>query len=139
MKRLFALILAVVMVLGLFACAPTSSTDNNNNNSNNSENNSNNNNNNVDVDLPDDDESYVSSVFPLSEKQTLTVMIQAFGGIDDLNQRLAANVLWQEILTEYNLEINFQPWNKDNVASLFQSGKMGDAVRGGYMAAMEIV
>lgn len=127
MKRLFALILAVVMVLGLFACAPAPSTNNNNNDSNNNSNNNNNN----DVVLPDDDASYVSSVFPLSEKQTLTVMINAFDGIDDLNQCLAANVLWQEILREYNVEVVFQHWNNDNVASLFQAGKMGDLIING--------
>lgn len=119
MKKLFALLLAAVMVLGLFACAPAggpsgSGTGNGSGNGGGD----------VVADL-------TPITFPLAEEETLTIAIMASSGIDDLNKKLAANVLWQEILQKTNVKVEFKNWNLNNIAALFQTGDMGDLIING--------
>ncbi len=118
MKKLFALMLAAVMVLGLFACAPAGGPGNDPNNPNNPNSDS------VEVDL-------TPIVFPLAEQQTLRIAIEATEGLDDLNRKLASNVFWQDILAQTNIKVEFKSWNQDNVAALFQTGDMGDLIING--------
>lgn len=120
MKKIFALLLAAVMVLGLFACAPSGGPSNNPNNPNSG----NNGDENVEVDL-------TPIVFPLAEQETLVIAIQASEGVDDLNRKLAANVFWQDILNATNVKVEFKNWNVNNIASLFQTGDMGDLIING--------
>lgn len=120
MKKLFALLLAAVMVLGLFACAPAggpsgSGTGDGGGIGGGGD---------VVVDL-------TPITFPLAEQQTLTIAIQATEGVDDLNRKLASNVFWQDILQQTNVKVQFKNWNLNNIAALFQTGDMGDVIING--------
>ena len=122
MKKIIVLLLAVIMVFSLFACAPAQPPVNNNSNNSNNSNDGGNTN--------DDNSSEVPGItFPLAQQETLTISIQLGGGtLEEMNQQLAANVLWQEILTKTNVRFEFVIWNESNIAAMFQTGKMGDLV-----------
>ena len=119
MKKLFALLLASVMVLGLFACAPAGGPSGSGSGSG-----SGTGGDEVEVDL-------TPIVFPLAEQQTLRIAIEASEGLDDLNRKLSTNVLWQDILQKTNVKVEFKNWNENNVAALFQTGDMGDLIING--------
>lgn len=118
MKKLLALLLALTVVFTLAACAGPATPDvpgpvgpGNNNN--------------IPSDIPIDTEPVV---FPLAERQTLTISMSSSGGASDINKQLATNQFWQDILEQTNLEIVIQTYTLDNVAAMFQTGKMGDLV-----------
>lgn len=120
MKKLLALLLALAVVFTLAACAgpttpsvPGPGTDGPGST------------NNIPSDIPIDTEPVV---FPLAERQTLTISMCASGGATDINKQLATNQFWQDILRQTNLEIVIQTYTIDNVSAQFQTGKMGDLV-----------
>ena len=117
MKKLFALLLVAVVVFGLVACAPSAVTRPGGNNSNTTGGGTEN----QEVDL-------TPVVFPLETQQTLTLSIYTSDGIDEVKKQLEYNVLWQDILRKTNLKIDIKAYNMSNVASLFQTGAMGDLI-----------
>lgn len=120
MKKLLALLLAVIMVLGLVACVqeqkptdPPKTTAGNN-------------------DKPTDGTTTGSTddgaYFPLKEKKTLTIAVQNTTGFDNLAKGLEANVLWQDLLEQTNVEIKWVGWTKDTLQAMFANNEMGDIV-----------
>lgn len=126
MKKLFALLLAVVMVMGLVACVntpaestPTAGKDN------------------PGVENPSS--TYEGVKFPLAEEKTFK--ITASGDSEMwIDEGLANNKLWQEIYQKTNVKIEFN-WitvldKADRLAALdrmMQTNQVGDAVLCSFM------
>ncbi len=119
MKKLFALLLALALVFTLVACAGPAAPSVPGPGSN-----SNNPGNSIPSEIPIDT---VSVEFPLAEKQKLTISMNA-NSASDIQRQLDTNQFWQDILELTNLEIVIQTYTLDNVAAMFQTGKMGDVV-----------
>ena len=121
MKKLLALLLAVIMVLGLVACVqeqkptdpPKQTTAGNNDNPTDGT-----------TAGSEDDGAY----FPLKEQETLTVAINSAEGFDNLNKALEANALWQDILEKTNVKIEFVGWTPETIQAMFANDEMGDIV-----------
>lgn len=124
MKKLFALLLAVVMVLGLVACAqpadPTEGTKAP-----------------TTTQKPADgttagttvagDDSY----FPLKEETTLKIAIpvtSAARGLDEMAKALEKNVLMNELLEKTNVKIELVGWTNETITAMFANDEMGDIV-----------
>ena len=127
MKKLLALLLATVMVLALFACAPAQPPVNSGNNGTNNGTNNGGNGNSGGVQY-----DVTPITFPLEDQVTLKVAIKiASGTVDDVNAHLQANTLWKELLEKTNVRFEFITYNESNIAAMFQTGRMGDLVMAG--------
>ncbi len=115
MKKLFALILAVVMVLGMVACAQTPGTNKPNNNRPNTDN-------------PGSTGNEDFS-FPLKEEVTLK-MATGYGSlVSNLNRALAANTLWQDLYEMTNVKIEIVDCSSiETLNGLMQMGSYGDII-----------
>ncbi len=123
MKKLFALLLAVVMVLGMVACSqPANPTDAPKDTTAAKPNDT--------TAGGDDTTAGQTSYFPLKEKKTLQITIQNSGLIafDELEKGLKNNVLWQEILEKTNVEVKFAGWGIETISAMFANDEMGDIV-----------
>lgn len=129
MKKLFALLLAVIMVLGLVACNVTNdnpTTDPKDNTTAGSNNTTGGN---------DATTAPASGVqFPLEEEVTFQIIASAnTRAQNDLNAALANNKLWQDLYKRTNVKIEIIQLTGDAVGSLnamIQAGKQGDACFG---------
>lgn len=124
MKKLIALLLAVVMVLGLVACAqPAKPTE-----------------------APKDTTAAKptegnkdttagttaqTTYFPLKEETVLTFAINtqnATKGLDEMKKHLEANVLLQELQEKTNVKVELTAWTPDTITAMFANDEMGDVV-----------
>ena len=112
MKKLFALLLAVVLVLGMVACGQTPRP-----NPNNGGNNKNPNVGNQDY------------TFPLKEEVTLK-MATGYGSlVANLNRTLAANTLWQDLYEMTNVKIEIVECSStETLNGLMQMNNYGDII-----------
>ena len=123
MKKLFALLLAVVMVLGLVACAtPADPTDPPKNTTAKPNDN---------TTAGTDGTTAQTSYFPLKEETTLKIaigMTNSTRGLDEVNEGLSYNVLWQEILEKTNVKVELVAWNEDTITAMFANDELGDII-----------
>lgn len=126
MKKLFALLLAVVMVLGLVACAqpeqpttPPTTTQKPTNNT---------------TSGGDDTTAGQDSYFPLKEETTLKIAINVTNssrGLDEIAKGLETNVLWNELLEKTNVKVELIGWTKETITAMFANDELGDIVLAG--------
>lgn len=123
MKKLFALLLAVVMVLGLVACAtPVDPTDPPKNTTAKPNDN---------TTAGTDGTTAQTTYFPLKEETTLKVAISvqnATRGLDEIAENLEANVFWQELLEKTNVKVELIGWTNDTITAMFADDEMGDII-----------
>lgn len=118
-KKLLALLLAAIMLLGLVACTgntdPTDSTNGTGGN----------------TDATDGTGSEPAGVqFPLEEEVTFTIMYKGNG--TDISEQLANNVFWQDLYKATNVKIEFVALPADQTMNtlnaMFMSEEEGDAI-----------
>lgn len=123
MKKLFALLLAVIMVLGLVACtatpAVTDPTTTGNNNATD----------NTDGNTTTTADSSVKVEFPLEEEVTLTLLAEPRNTVKDMEKNLAQNKLWQDLYKRTNVKIQIRRCpSLDTLQAMMQTGDYGDII-----------
>ncbi len=124
MKKLIALLLALVLVLGLVACAPAADDDGTTTTAP------------VDNTTAGGDNTTAggdvqTSYFPLAEETTLKVAINVENssyGLDEIAEGMSHNVLMNEILEMTNVKIELIGWTKDTITAMFANDEMGDLI-----------
>lgn len=115
MKKLFALLLAVIMVLGLVACAKTPAETNP-----------------TTTNKPADStptEPEVKVEFPLEEEVTLVMTTAVKATVTNMQKNLADNKLWKDLYERTNVRIEVKDCdNIDTLNSLMNAGSYGDII-----------
>lgn len=122
MKKLFALLLAVVMVLGLVACAQPTQPTNPTTTAKPTEGNK---------DNTTAGTTAQTTYFPLKEETTLKIAINVTNtsrGLDEIAENLEANVFWQELLEKTNVKIELIGWTNDTITAMFANDELGDII-----------
>lgn len=134
MKKLLALLLAVVMIVGLVACTPAvpntgnqGTGNNNNDNQNNDDNNSG---------------STGKVKFPLEEEVVFKLAIASPGDFD-YKKALSANILWQDLYEATNVRIEIveiPPGDRvQGVSMAMMSGTIGDVIATSFLTEAAII
>jgi len=131
MKKLLALLLAVVMIVSLVACAPAvPNTDNQGTGNNNNQNN-------------DDNNSSTGKVkFPLEEEVVFKMAVASPGDFD-FKKALSTNVLWQDLYEKTNVRIEIveiPPGDRaQTVSGAMMSGTIGDFISSYFLTESDVI
>ncbi len=120
MKKLLALLLAVVMVLALVACAPVDDPKDSTPPATNTK--------------PAEGETTTTAPqakveFPLEEEVTLVVTGSVRAGVENIEKALAANQTWKKLYERTNVKVVFQTCaDQDTLNALLNINNVGDII-----------